>query len=95
MKSQRWQLMSGFAPLWHVWEDEVVVLDRFSGDTHFLDAVSAALIQFLTNSPFEQQSLIEQMAVTYVCEADADFVALIQARLQGLAQLGVIECLPD
>lgn len=87
--------MPGFNPLWHTWEDEVVVFDRFSGDTHLFDTLSAVLIRSLTRLPFEQQVLIEQMAISHACEADAEFVELIQARLQGLAQLGVIECLPD
>lgn len=93
MESLSWQLVPGFDPLWHIWNDEAVIYDRFSGDTHLIDAASAHLIRILAQAPCDEQGLLREMVQYQGDLPHVEFIALIDTRLKGLARLGVIQCL--
>ena len=47
-----WCLPNGVSLLWQSWdEDEVIVFNRASGQTHLLDAFSAAVLRRIEASP--------------------------------------------
>ena len=47
-----WRLPTGVSLLWQSWdEDEVIVFNRASGQTHLLDAFSAAVLQRIEACP--------------------------------------------
>jgi PqqD family protein of HPr-rel-A system len=47
-----WRLPTGVSLLWQSWdEDQVIVFNRASGQTHLLDAFSAAVLQRIEACP--------------------------------------------
>ena len=47
-----WRLPNGVSLLWQSWdEDEVIVFNRASGQTHLLDAFSAAVLRQIEAAP--------------------------------------------
>lgn len=95
MINSSWQLIPGFDPLWQIWDDDIVVYDRFSGSTHLVDVVSAELIHCLASGPLKQHIVIQRLAVSHECDVTEEFAEMVRLRLQGLAQRGVVECLAD
>jgi hypothetical protein len=72
----RWRLADGL--LWRAWEDEIVVYDDRSGDTHRLTAPSASVFLSLqTPTPADR--------------AAAEPDELHAEILDGLARLGLVE----
>jgi PqqD family protein of HPr-rel-A system len=47
------------------WEEEYVVYDQLSGDTHLLDAVSGELICALSEQAMSRTALLEKLAALF------------------------------
>jgi PqqD family protein of HPr-rel-A system len=49
---QEWRLPAGVSLLWQTWdENEIIVFNRASGQTHLLDAFSAAVLRRIEAAP--------------------------------------------
>ena len=67
-----WCLTRGVKLLWRSWDDEVVVYNVTSGQTHLLDAFSAAVLKEIEASP----RTLEQLAGHFTESLDTDRDAL-------------------
>jgi PqqD family protein of HPr-rel-A system len=88
-----WRLPAGVSLLWQSWdEDEVIVFNRASGQTHLLDALSAAVLRRIETAPATTSDLLG-----YFSESFGIDESLLNDRLQAVChrfdQLGLAE--PD
>jgi PqqD family protein of HPr-rel-A system len=88
-----WRLPTGVSLLWQSWdEDEVIVFNRASGQTHLLDAFSAAVLRRIESAPTPKIDLIRH----FVAELGLDGGSLsdrLNAVCQRFEELGLAE--PD
>lgn len=56
------QLPAGAELLWQTWDDEVIVFNTASGQTHLLDAFSAAALREIEDRPGSIDQLAFRMA---------------------------------
>lgn len=89
-----WRLPAEVSLLWQCWdEEEVVVFNRASGQTHLLDAFSAAVLQRIEASPATTSDLARFFATGF--ELDARRLSeRIAAVCERFDQLGLAEPTP-
>jgi PqqD family protein of HPr-rel-A system len=88
-----WRLPSGVSLLWRSWdEDEVIVFNRGSGQTHLLDAFSAAVLRHIEASPTTTSDLARFFATGFELDARA-LIDRVDAACARFDQLGLAE--PD
>ena len=86
-----WRLPEGVSLLWQSWdEDEVVVFNRASGQTHLLDAFSAAVLRQIEAAPATFPDLRRHFATGLALEESMlhDRLTAVCARFD---QLGLAE----
>jgi PqqD family protein of HPr-rel-A system len=88
-----WRLPAGVSLLWQSWdEDEIIVFNQASGQTHLLDAFSAAVLRRIEAVPTTISELQRGLAAEFALD-----VSVLSDRLSDvclrLDQLGLAE--PD
>jgi PqqD family protein of HPr-rel-A system len=85
----KWQLMSDQALQLRCWDDEFVVYNNLSGDTHLLGSAAAQILLKLQQAPSDAMTLAESLAsslrVEMMDEALAPQIAGLLADLNALA----------
>ena len=65
-----WRLPEGVQLLWQTWDDEVIVFNTASGQTHLLDALSATALRDLERGPRTLAQLAGAMAGRFDLEPE-------------------------
>jgi PqqD family protein of HPr-rel-A system len=92
-KPEIWRLPAGVSLLWHAFdEDEVIVFNRGSGQTHLLDAFSAAVLRRIEARPATAPDLARFFATGFELDENV-LIARIDAVCARFDQLGLAE--PD
>lgn len=78
---------------WRSWDDDVVVFNECSGDTHLLNLAGAEILRFLIERPANLGDLIDLLARRLDVEADEHLSAYIKSALVDFARLGLIKSL--
>lgn len=89
--NMKWRLMSGQALHFQFWDDEFVVYNSLSGDTHLLDSTAAQILLKLQQAPSNASALSESLAPFLNAEMDNEFVIQIEHILADLDSLALIE----
>ena len=86
-----WRLPTGVSLLWQSWdEEEVIVFNRASGQTHLLDAFSAAVLRRIEACPGTISELRRYFASGY--ELDEDILSeRLDMVCRRFRQLGLAE----
>jgi len=87
----KWQLADENAFLFRSWDDEFVVYNGATGDTHLLGLVAAQVMVKLQQTPTDAVSLAEWVAPLLQTEADDEFMFVIEQILIDFDSLGIIE----
>jgi PqqD family protein of HPr-rel-A system len=88
-----WRLPAGVSLLWQSWhEDEVIVYNRASGQTHLLDAFSAAVLRRIEAAPATTAGLAGFFATGFGFDASV-LIHRVGAACARFDQLGLAE--PD
>ncbi len=66
-----WCLPTGAELLWQTWDDEVIVFNTASGQTHLLDALSAAVLEEIENRPGDVDRLALRLAERFELDTEA------------------------
>ncbi len=86
----KYQLRPAVRMHWASWNDEYVVFDETSGQTHQLDAVRAFVLDFLGESPSDlfniAAELTKSLAISSSCASE--LIALI---IQEFQTIGLVE----
>lgn len=86
---RRWSLFVGTELLSHTRDDETLVYNCLSGDTHLLDNLSAALLELLQAEVLAESDLIAAVARELAIAPD-EAVDAVRQRLDNLRQLDLI-----
>jgi PqqD family protein of HPr-rel-A system len=89
--SGAWRLSEGSSLLWRLWDDEYVVFDRGSGDTHLLDLVAGEILQLLEREPETGGALVRRVASALDVPADPALSRHVTQALTKLQAAGLIE----
>ena len=88
-KNMKWRLISDQALQLRCWDDEFVVYNNLSGDTHLLGSAAAQVLLKLQQAPSDAVSLAESLAsllqVEIMDESLAPQIANLLADLDALA----------
>lgn len=88
----RWRTLRDDALHFRAWDDEVVIYDALSGDTHIIDPTAAQILQALQHSPSDVPSLAKLLAVQLQCEPGDELNQDIESVLSDMAALSLVEC---
>lgn len=80
--------------LLHTWEDEALVFDTRSGDTHMLDAIATALVGRLGESRHDLAALQRWLDEAFVLPAPQSAATLTEATLLNLHAIGLVRLVP-
>ena len=81
----QWRLVSGQALQFRFWDDEFVVYNNLSGDTHLLDSTAVQILLKLQQAPSNATALTGSLAPYLQTEVDDELVEHILADLDTLA----------
>lgn len=87
----KWRLMSDQALQLRFWDDECLVYNSLSGDTHLLGSTAAQILLKLQLAPANATVLTESLAPLLHAEMDDEFVFQIEHILADLDALALIE----
>jgi PqqD family protein of HPr-rel-A system len=85
----RWRTCREFRS--KAWQDGVVIYDTASGDTHHLTPTAFQILNLLHNAPHTQEELARCVLSSDVNTVGDESLAMLDATLAHLAQLGLIE----
>jgi PqqD family protein of HPr-rel-A system len=86
-----WQIVTAPPLLWRAWDDEIVVYNEASGETHRLDPLPAEAFEMLLEGPLTSDALSERMAQALEVPKTAEFSESIAAILQLFHDHSLIE----
>lgn len=72
--NQRWKAVCKPKLLWRSWNDEYVVYNDLTGDTHRLDTVPAQILKSLEEAPADEEELGSRLAGMLEIDADENVV---------------------
>ncbi len=87
----RWRLPDGVGLTWKSWSDEAVVFNALSGQTHLLDAFSAALLGEIEAEPLTAHELGARLSEKLGLPADAAIAGRIAKTCVLFDDLGLAE----
>lgn len=74
------------------WDDEAVVYDAASGDTHYLKPLTLALYQICRNHPgYTSADLVTALAERLGVAVTPEFLELTEDTLASLRKIGLLE----
>lgn len=88
----QWCLNSAAELIIRQWDDEGIVFDGYSGDTHLVDQVAVTILMCLQNQNgvYSQSEVIEFCADSLGYKIDADFNSHVISVLNRLASLNLL-----
>ena len=90
-KAPKWRAPSGSRLHWRSWDDEFVVYDSASGDTHLLDSVPAETLKILERQSANLSELVDMVAASLTIEADSELSTYLDELLSQFEKLGLVE----
>ena len=73
------------------WDQETVLFDPRSGDTHLLNAMAAAALSALQRGPTDAYELTQHLAGSFEESADDSLASGVEELIAQLVELGLIE----
>ena len=91
MQALIWRLNDLAQLHWRRWDDEWVVFDVGSGQTHQMDTLTAATVMTLEAGPLESAQLTASVAEELLIEAEPSFQHTLSGILDRLSAVGLVE----
>ena len=76
---------------WKAWDDEFVVFDEGSGDTHLLDPLAAELLKILEDSPGQLSGLTRRITARLDLATDPKVVERMRELMERFVSAGLVE----
>lgn len=86
-----WQVSEGSRLSWKLWDDEYVVFDHGSGNTHLLDLFSGQVLKALEEGPADAGLVAHRVAASVDEAAGPVLASRIEETLRRLEQAGLVE----
>ncbi len=90
-EGKQWRLSAGVDFVWREWDSECVAYERFSGDLHRFDGVTAALLQHLAQRPNDEGAIVNGVSRALGLAPDAQLSLFVKQSLGQLSGLGLVE----
>jgi PqqD family protein of HPr-rel-A system len=87
----RWRAASGSSLHWHSWDDEFIVYDSGSGQTHLLDPIAAETLKILEAVYASDDELFQLVAESLRIKPNGELASYLEKLLPKLERLGLIE----
>lgn len=89
--SREWRLNPVCRLHWRHWDQDYVLFNAASGQTHVVNELGADVLRLLEVKPASADELFEALAVRHGLAPDPELAAGVQRLLADLDQLGLIE----
>jgi PqqD family protein of HPr-rel-A system len=89
-----WYAPDAGAFLWEHGEDESILFDPRSGQTHLLTAVAVEVLRYLSQEPHNQAQLMGKLADVFDIPSQAEFAEHTKELLAQFVASGLIERFP-
>jgi PqqD family protein of HPr-rel-A system len=86
-----WRITRGCQLLWRRWDEEYIVYNTGSGNTHLLDSISGDVLRYLEEHPSNQQKLAAELAGGLDLNKTPEISSQIEELLIRFRDLGLIE----
>ena len=86
-----WQVAKNASLHIHSWDDEFVVYNSASGNTHLLGMLAAQSVIQLQNEPANGSDLLDKISQLLQIQPDDELKDMIEKTLIDLSCLGIIE----
>jgi PqqD family protein of HPr-rel-A system len=90
-----WQVPPGSTFHWREWDGDYVLYHEQSGDTHFLSAFAARVVECLGDEPLAEEALCQSLSADYTVNPDRTMPEAMRALLVQLEELGLVEAIAD
>ena len=90
---QNWRATDNDSLHLKTWDDETVVYDEFSGDTHLLSSFAGEILSRLCQlrDPISAETIAYQLALELAIDRDASFDLALSTCLEEFQRLGMVE----
>ena len=86
-----WQVSEGSCLLWNSWDNEYVVFDDGSGDTHLLDLVAGEVLKVLQEAPADSSQVTARVALRLDATPVVELAGRVQETIRKFREVGLIE----
>jgi len=73
------------------WEDECVVYNQLSGETHLVDGVGAEIFKLISEKSSTRAQLLQNIQSVFELETDSDIEGLLDNLILEYQKLGLVE----
>jgi PqqD family protein of HPr-rel-A system len=87
----QWQVIADQALQFRCWEEEYVVYNACSGDTHVLAAQAAELLMLLQRASLDTEAAARLLAEKWQCELTSDFLEELEMTLCDMHALSLVK----
>ena len=87
----QWRVISDSALHFRCWDNEYVIYNKLSGDTHLLGQTAGMILLRLQENPTNLMTLAEYLALFLRVELDEKFLFHIEHILADLEMLALVE----
>lgn len=85
-----WRAIADQGLRYRAWDNEIIVYNALSGDTHLLDLAAAQVLALLQQAPLDSPSLVQQLAGLWQAAPDEQMQHEVAEILADLAALSLI-----
>jgi PqqD family protein of HPr-rel-A system len=89
-KSTRWKVPDVNALVWRVWEDEFLVYNTISGQTHYLNLLAGEALRSLQAEAAHRCELVRRLADQFRIAEDSSPLQMIDRLIREFDELGLI-----
>lgn len=86
-----WGVVPGADLLFESWEDEVIVYNCLSGETHQMDSFSFTVLEQVIKASSTEQQLFRDICKLYPLENHSEIQRLLIQTVKNFDQIGLIE----
>lgn len=87
-----WSVVSGATLRWKMWDEDCVVFNNASGQTHLLDPLAALLVRQIEEGYCPSEQIFGRIATLLDINVTPEVRATLSQMLRQLEELGLIEC---
>ena len=87
----QWRLIDDNALQFRAWNEEFVVYNALSGDTHVLEIPAAEVLLLLQRGPMDLSSIAQGLARKWQCELGQTFLNELEMTLSEMHTLSLVE----
>lgn len=88
---EKWRILPKKGLLWEYFENDYILYNPFSGETHLLNEIAAEALNLLQNEPLSLESLTQRLCTVLSVKNDPASRLQVQSLLKEFEELGLIE----